>query len=60
MKSKHIADVVPSIVAGCLMISLDQEWVKVFGKIPTFSVTIDNEGKLNLSSIERVSKENKK
>ena len=54
MKSKQIAQVTPYLFDQNLIISLDQNWIKVFGKIPTFSVSIDKEGHLILSSKEQV------
>lgn len=54
MKSQQIAQVNPFLMNDHLIISLDQRWIKVFGKIPTFSASIDREGRLNLCTKEQV------
>lgn len=56
MKLQQIAQVNPFIMNDHLIISLDQNWIKVFGKIPTFSASIDKEGKLNLCTIDRIAR----
>jgi hypothetical protein len=60
MKTQQIAQVSPFLMNDSLIISLDQGWIKVFGKIPTFSVSIDKDGKLNLCSYEQIIKGNKR
>lgn len=54
MKSQHIAQVNPFLMNDHLIISLDQGWIKVFGKIPIFSASIDKDGKLNLCTIDKI------
>lgn len=45
---------------GYLIVSLDKGWIQVFGKIPTFSVSLDAEGKLSLCTVEQIVKVSKK
>lgn len=41
---------------GYLIVSFDQNWIKIFNEIPTFDVSIDENGKLNLCSTKSVHK----
>lgn len=56
MKSQQIAQVSPFLMNDHLIISLDQEWIKVFGKIPIFVASIDKDGKLNLCTIDKITR----
>lgn len=55
MKQKQIGQIIPFLHDGYLLISLNKKWIDVFGKIPTFSVCI-NDGKLNLCTVEQISR----
>jgi hypothetical protein len=37
-----------------LIISLDKNWIKVFGELPRFEVTVDDDGKLHITSIKSI------
>jgi len=41
---------------GYLILSLDKKWLGVFGEIPTFEASLDDNGKLHLTSTKSVYK----
>ena len=47
-----VAPITPYIFEGYLIISLDSKWIDVFGKIPTFEISIDKKKHLHLISKE--------
>ena len=53
---KKLATVVPMIYEGYLLIALHPNWIKLFQKIPTFLVKIDDHGRLHIISEERIKK----
>lgn len=60
MKSKQIAQVLPHLVEGYLIIALEQKWLEVFNEIPPFNVTIDENNRLNLCSVKPIKNSKKK
>ncbi len=49
---KKLQPIIPHVFENYLLISIDIEWLKIFKKIPTFEVSIDNEKRLHLISNE--------
>jgi len=46
--------ITPYLFEGYLIISLDHKWINIFGKIPTFVVQLDDDGRLHLVSKEKI------
>ncbi len=53
---KKISIISPYLFEGYLIIALDSEWIKAFGSMPTFTVSIDDNSKLHLISNEVIRK----
>jgi hypothetical protein len=51
---KKIGVVCPLLFDGYLVLSLDKKWIDKFGKVPEFVVTIDNQNKLHLTTLEKM------
>ena len=54
MQTKKLGEVSPYLFEGFLLISLDNNWSKIFGEKPRFEVLIDGKGKLNIKSIKSI------
>jgi len=54
LKAKQICQVTPYVFDSNLIISLDGKWIQVFQEIPTFTVSIDETGRLNLCTTKSV------
>lgn len=52
MTVKKIAEVEPYFFEGQLIISLSNQWIKVFGCIPKFDVTLNKQNRLVIESQE--------
>jgi len=50
----HLGTVKPLLFERSLIISLTQEWLDHFGKMPKFDVSIDKKGRLCIISSEEV------
>jgi hypothetical protein len=53
---KAIRKVSPYLFEGYLIIALHADWIKVFGAIPTFTVSINANSKLRMISNEMIRK----
>lgn len=53
---KKIGETKTMLFEGYLILSLDKKWLDVFGEIPTFEASLDNDGKLHLVSTKSVYK----
>ena len=47
---KKIGEVKPLLFDGYLVLSLNKKWLDVFGEMPTFEASLDDDGKLHLTS----------
>jgi hypothetical protein len=54
MKDKVLSEIKPYLLDGYLIISLHPDWVNKFGKIPSFTVDVDDDRKLHLISNEGI------
>ncbi len=57
---KTVNKLTPYIFENYLIIALHQDWIKLFNKIPTFTVQIDEEQRLHLISDEKIKNEDNK
>lgn len=46
----HIGTVIPYEFEGYLLFALDSAWKNVLGKLVTLDVSIDNQGRLHITS----------
>jgi len=53
---KKICETKPMMFEGYLVLALSIEWIDVFGEIPTFEASLDDNGKLHLTSTKSVDK----
>jgi len=53
---KKICSTKPMIFDGYLILALNIEWIEKFGEIPTFEASLDDDGKLHLTSTKSVDK----
>lgn len=47
---KKICETKPLLFEGYLILALDKKWFDVFGEMPTFEASLDDDGKLHLIS----------
>lgn len=57
---KKICETTPLLFEGYLVLALSSEWLDVFGGMPTFEVSLDDNGKLHLISTKSVYPKNPK
>jgi len=50
----HLVTVKSLLFENSLIISLSKDWLNYFSKIPEFGVVIDNDGRLCITSQEKV------
>lgn len=53
---KKICEVKPLLFDGYLVLALSKEWLDVFGEMPTFEASLDDDGKLHLTSTKSACK----
>ncbi|MFZ0183515.1 MAG: hypothetical protein WAL88_01615 [Nitrosotalea sp.] len=53
---KKIGEAKTMLFEGYLILSLDKKWLDVFGELPTFEASLDDDGKLHLTSTKSVYK----
>lgn len=53
---KKICETKPLLFEGYLVLALDKKWLYVFGEMPTFEASLDDNGKLHLTSTKSVYK----
>jgi hypothetical protein len=53
---KKICEVKPLLFDSYLVLALSKEWLDVFGEMPTFEASLDDDGKLYLTSTKSVYK----
>lgn len=53
---KKICETKPLLFEGYLLLALDKKWLDVFGEMPTFEVSLDDNGKLHLISTKSIHK----
>ena len=51
---KKIGETKPMLFEDYLILSLDKKWLDVFGEMPTFEASLDDNGKLHLTSTKSV------
>ena len=57
---KKICETKPLLFEGYLVLALSSEWLDVFGEMPTFEASLDDNGKLHLTSTKSVYQKNVK
>ena len=53
---KKICETKPMLFEDYLILALSKEWLDVFGEMPTFEASLDDNGKLHLTSTKSVYK----
>ena len=53
---EKIGEAKTMLFEGYLILSLDKKWLDVFGELPTFEASLDDNGKLHLTSTKSVYK----
>lgn len=51
---KKIGGFDPFLFEDHLVISLDKNWIKVFGELPRFEAAIDDDDKLHIASMKSI------
>lgn len=51
---KKLATITPFLYEGYLVIALHSDWIKLFKKIPTFVVHLDDKGFVHIVSCEAI------